>query len=189
MRRIAAVLAVPAAIAAALAGAAMIWRRNPRIGTAFMNSVLNPTLLQRGLAGGGRSEIAMLEHVGRRSGIKRLTPVHPEVTARGFRIIAPLGTQSQWARNVIAAGHCRMQVHDQVFELDEPALVDADQATDVPWPIRRAMGALGFKYLELRTFAAHPTTPGRLDEEAPEADRSREAEEPAVETEGVLSVR
>ena len=148
----------------AVAGA-RIWRRDPRVGTAFVNSVVNPALVHRGLAGSGRSEIATLEHVGRKSGLMRLTPVHPERTQNGFRIVVPLGVQSNWARNVLAAGHCRMQLHDQVFDLDEPVMVDVQDVTNVPWPLRRVMGILGFRYLTLHTFASQP---GNLTELAGE---------------------
>ena len=80
--------------------------------------------------------------------------------------------QSEWARNVIAAGHCRIHLHDQVFELDEPVMADAGEATDLPWPPRRLMGVLGFKYLNLRTFAAHPATLALLENKSFEADQS-----------------
>jgi hypothetical protein len=189
MRKIATVLAVPVAIGAVLVGAARIWRRHPRVGTAFVNSVVNPVLIRRGLAGHRRSEIATLEHVGRRSGMKRLTLVHPEATESGFRIVVPLGRQSEWARNVIAAGHCRIQLHDQVLDLDEPAMVDANEATDLPWPLRSVMAALGFKYLNLRLLAAHPATPAVMERESFEADQSGETEESALHRDGVLSVR
>jgi hypothetical protein len=189
MRKIAVVLSVPVAIAAVLVGMARIWRHHPRVGTAFVNSVVNPLLLRRGLAGNGRSEIAALEHVGRRSGIKRLTPVHPEATQNGFRIVVPLGMQSEWARNVIAAGHCRIHLHDQVFDLDEPAMIDAGEAKDLPWPLRRVMAALGFKYLHLRTFAAHPATLAMMDGESFEADQSGGTGTSAVDRDAVLSVR
>ena len=86
--------------------------------------------------------------------MRRLTPVHPEPTANGFRIVVPLGTQSEWARNVIAAGHCRLTLHDRTFDLDEPTMVDAGEADDLPWAQRRIMGALGFRYLSLRTVVA-----------------------------------
>ena len=118
------------------------------------------------------SEIATLEHVGRTSGVTRLTPVHPEVTPTGFRIVVPLGGQSEWARNVIAAGHCRIHLHDQVFDLDEPAMVDAGEATDLPWPLRRAMAALGFTYLYLRTFATQPGIDDVAEGASSDADAS-----------------
>ena len=53
MHRIAVVLALPVAIGAVLVGAARIWRRDPRVGTAFVNSVVDPVLVRRGLAGVG----------------------------------------------------------------------------------------------------------------------------------------
>ena len=106
-----------------LVGGVAVWRRNRRLGTGFVNRVVNPLLLERGLAGRRASELGMLEHVGRRTGLRRLTPVHPEATASGFRIMVPLAEDSEWARNVLAAGHCRLQLHDRVYELDEPVMV------------------------------------------------------------------
>jgi deazaflavin-dependent oxidoreductase (nitroreductase family) len=156
MRRILALVGVAAALGALVAGAVVAWRRNPRIGSGTMNAVVNPVLLRRGLAGGGRSEIGTLEHVGRTSGIRRLTPVHPEPTPEGFRIVVPLGAHSQWARNVLAAGQCRIQLHDIVYDLDEPAMIPASDATDLPAAVRAAMSKLGFEYLTLRTFASAP---------------------------------
>jgi deazaflavin-dependent oxidoreductase (nitroreductase family) len=160
MRRIIVVVGASAALGAAATGAVIAWRRNPRIGTAFVNSVVNPMLLRRGLAGGGASEIGTLEHVGRTSGLRRLTPVHPEPTPEGFRIIVPLGPHSQWASNVLAAGHCRLQLHDVVYDLDEPTMVAAADVADLPAAIRRVMTTLGFEYLVLRTFRM---TPGTLE--------------------------
>ena len=189
MRKIAVVVVVPVAMGAVLVGAARVWRRDPRVGTRFVNKVVNPVLLRRGLAGNGRSEIATLEHVGRTSGMKRLTPVHPEATQNGFRIVVPLGMQSEWARNVIAAGQCRIHLHDQAIDLDEPAMVDAGEATDLPWPLRRVMAALGFKYLNLRTLAAHPATLALMESESFGADQSGGTEESAVDRDALLSVR
>jgi F420H(2)-dependent quinone reductase len=189
VRKIAVVLFVPVTIGAVLVGAASAWRRDPRVGTAFVNSVVNPVLLRRGLTGRGRSEIATLEHVGRTSGMKRLTPVHPEATQNGFRILVPLGMHSEWARNVIAAGHCRIQLHDQVFDLDEPAMIGVREAKDLPWPLRRVMAALGFKYLTLRTFAAHPATLPLMEGVSFQANQPGGTDESAVGPDPVLSVR
>jgi len=172
MRKIVTFLAVSAVTGAALVVAVGTWRRNPRIGTAFVNSVVDPALLRRGLAGSGHSEIGALEHVGRKSGVRRLTPVHPEPTPAGFRIIVPLGMRSEWARNVLAAGHCRLLLHDQVFDLDEPAMLDAGEAQDLPWPLRRVLAALGFQYLHLRTLASHPGSIEMADGDASTADAS-----------------
>ena len=188
MRKIVTLFALPVVTGAAVVAAARIWRRNPRIGTAFFNSVVNPALLRRGLAGYERSEIGTLEHVGRKSGARRLTPVHPEPTPAGFRIIVPLGVRSEWARNVVAAGHCRLLLHDQVFDLDEPVMVDAGQAQDLPWPLRRVLSALGFQYLNLRTFASHPDSLEMAEGDAFEADGSIGSTESAVENDEAVPV-
>ena len=169
MRRLTRILAVFAALAIATYGAVVYWRRHPRLGTTFVNSVVNPGLLRRGLAGGTRSEIGTIEHIGRRSGVRRLTPVHPEPTAEGFRIIVPLGEHSEWARNVLAAGHCRLQLHGTVYELDEPTLVRPSDVDGLPGAVRLAEAGLGFQYLKLRTFASNAGTlePLRGDTAAP----------------------
>lgn len=171
MRRIVVLVGTSAALAGGATGFAIYWRRNPRVGTKFVNAVINPGILRRGFAGGEKSEIGTIEHIGRKSGIRRLTPVHPEPTPDGFRIVVPLGQHSEWARNVLTAGHCRLHLHDRVFELDEPVVIQASDALDLPWVVRAVMGALGFQYLTLRTFAV---TPGVLAPQelraAPEAD-------------------
>jgi hypothetical protein len=158
MRRIRFVIVGLGALGALLAAGAVVWRRNPRLGSGIVNAVVNPRMIRRGFAGSGASEIGTLEHIGRRSGRRRLTPVHPEPTVDGFRIIVPLGAHSEWARNVLAAGHCRLQLHDVVYDLDEPRLVAAGEVGDLPAPVRSLAAALGFDYLLLHRFAAAPGT-------------------------------
>lgn len=136
------------------AGAARWWLRHRRFGAGFVNRFVNPVLMGRRLAGFGRSELGTIEHIGRRSGMRRLTPVHPEPTVDGFRIVVPLAAESEWARNVIAAGHCRLQLHDVVYELDEPRLIAPEDVEDLPRILRRLETALGFRYLALRRFNA-----------------------------------
>jgi hypothetical protein len=162
----------------AFVGAAVVawWRQNRRFGAAFVNRVVNPALVRRRLAGSGRSEIGTLEHIGRTTGTRRLTPVHPEPTVDGFRIIVPLGPESQWARNVLAAGHCRLQLHDTVYDLDEPTLLTPEEIEGLPRLVQRIESYLGFRYLALRTFAsAH----GELTPEAETYLAGEPAFEPA----------
>ena len=86
----------------------------------------------------GESEIGTLEHFGRKTGTRHLTPVHPVATADGFRIVVPLAEASQWAMNVLAAGHCRLQLHDTIFDLDEPVLVEPVDVRELTGPMRIA---------------------------------------------------
>jgi deazaflavin-dependent oxidoreductase (nitroreductase family) len=151
-------LIITALITTAIGTMLVAWRRDPRIGSASMNTVVNSWLLGRGLAGGRHSEIGPLEHIGRRCGIRRLTPVHREPTTTGFRFIVPLGRKSEWARNVLAAGRCRVQPHEQVHEFAGPRFVSPSELTDLPRALRAVMAALGFRYLTLETVAVEPGT-------------------------------
>lgn len=139
-----------------IVGAVLWWRRHPRAGAAWVNRVANPWLVRQGVPVLSRGEIGLLEHVGRRSGLVRVTPVHPVPTAEGFRIIVPLGTESQWAQNVLSAGHCRLQLGHELHELDEPRLIEPAQVDGVPAAAARLMEWLGFRYLALRRFASQP---------------------------------
>jgi deazaflavin-dependent oxidoreductase (nitroreductase family) len=151
------------------------WRRHPRFGSGWVNRIVDPWLVRNGVIEGSRGEIGLLEHVGRTSGTVRVTPIHPVRTAEGFRIIAPLGVESQWARNVIAAGHCRLQVGSVIHELDEPLLVMPSEVEGLPRPATRAMDWLGFRYLVLRQFAEHA---GSLDVIVPTAADATSAPAP-----------
>jgi hypothetical protein len=133
-----------------------VWERNRRIGTALVNRVVNPRLTRAGAVGGRRSELGTIEHLGRVTGARRLTPVHPEPIPGGFRILVPLGEASEWARNVIAAGGCRLQLHEAVYELGDPVLVEPRTIVGVPAVARLLFNQLGFRYLLLRTKTSGP---------------------------------
>jgi deazaflavin-dependent oxidoreductase (nitroreductase family) len=161
-----------AAAAAGLYGMARWWRGHRRLGTELMNRTVNPWLERRGLIGASRGELGLIEHVGRTSGLVRRAAVHPMPTPDGFRIIVPLGEQSQWARNVLAAGHCRLVIGDRVLQLDEPVLETAAEVPGLSAPVRGLFGWLGFRYLRLRTFGETPVdasadAPARTAEAAP----------------------
>lgn len=143
---------------AALISAVGWWQRHRRAGSRFVNEVVNPFLLRHGVAGRSRENLGTLEHIGRRSGTRRLTMVHPVRTDDGFRIIVPLGVESQWARNVLDAGHCRLQVGDTVYELDAPALVEPGSVSEVPAVFRFVQARLGFRWIRLQTFRSAPGT-------------------------------
>jgi deazaflavin-dependent oxidoreductase (nitroreductase family) len=149
------------AVAIEVIGAVIWWRRDRRVGSGLVNWVIDPWLVRRGIVERSRGEIALIEHVGRSSGIVRTTPIHPVPTENGFRVIVPLGQDSQWARNVLAAGSCRLQVGGVVHLLDEPALVSPLAILEISPARRRLMNVLGFRYLTLRRFAVRS---GRLEQ-------------------------
>jgi deazaflavin-dependent oxidoreductase (nitroreductase family) len=156
------------------------WRDHRRFGSDFMNRVVDPWLEQRGLIDGSRGELALIEHVGRKSGIVRRTPIHPMPTEDGFRIIVPVGEKSQWARNVLAAGHCRLVIGDRVLDLDEPVLETPAEVPGLGGPVRALFEWLGFRYLRLRTFAEVSTTATAAEPAAtPEPETTQPEQLPA----------
>jgi hypothetical protein len=76
----------------------------------------------------------------------------------GFRIVVPLGLESAWARNVVAAGHARLQVGDFVHEVDEPILLSPMEVRGIASGPAHIMEWLGFRYLVVHEFAAHAGT-------------------------------
>lgn len=149
-------LAILGLVGATTAGLVVYWRFFPRAGLEWTNKVFNPWLVANGWSGGGPSELGTIEHIGRRTGTRHLTPVHPVPTPDGFRIVVPLADRSEWAKNVLAAGHCRIQLHDVVYELDEPLLVRPVDCRELSAVTRWAAARLGFKYLRLHRFAEAP---------------------------------
>lgn len=168
-------LVVGGALAVAGFAAIAYWRRHPRAGARTMNEVVNPILVRSGIAGGGRSELGTLEHVGRRSGTIRFTPIHPVLTDGSVRIVVPLGLQSEWARNVLAAGRCRMQLHDTVYELDRPVLLPAGAVTELPAASRWVGDLFGIMYLRLDRSGERPGTLGPAAEGSARAPGSAAA--------------
>jgi deazaflavin-dependent oxidoreductase (nitroreductase family) len=145
-----------------LYGAIRWWRENRRVGAGLVNRVIDPWLERQGVVGSSRGELGIIEHVGRKSGTVRRTLIHPVPTAEGYRIIVPIGERSEWARNVLAAGHCRLELDNRVIELDEPVLESPADVPGLPRPVRALFEWLGFRYLHLRTFGvadAHGAAP------------------------------
>lgn len=150
--------------ATATAATVMEWRRVRAAGEVpfdrlriWGNAQANPWLLRRGLAGGRMSEIGTIEHVGRKTGTVHFSPIHPTLTADGLVWIPlPYGERSQWAQNVIAAGHARLQLHEMLYDLAEPAIVNAREFPAMSSLTARAAEWLGVRYLRLRRVAEVP---------------------------------
>lgn len=128
------------------------WREHRRVGADLVNRVVDPWLERQGVVASSRGELGVLEHVGRRSGILRRTLIHPVPAEDGYRIIVPIGDQSEWARNVLAAGHCRLDLGDRVLELGEPVLETPSEVPGLVPVVRALFEWLGFRYLRLRTL-------------------------------------
>jgi deazaflavin-dependent oxidoreductase (nitroreductase family) len=100
--------------------------------------VLGRSLRGRGNAAAlhlvGRAAFADLEHVGRRSGAVRHTPLR--AFRVGDRVVIGLnfGRESDWLKNVQAAGSCRMRLGKELLELGMPRVVPVRQGIEgMPW--------------------------------------------------------
>jgi hypothetical protein len=136
-------------------------RRSPAL-RHFVTYRFDPLVTRLGLVGGRRSPWASIEHVGRTSGIVRRSPVLPRII--GGEVFIPLtyGRAAHWIRNVQAAGHCRMQLHEMLYELDEPIIVAGRDLPGLP-PWRRALAARSSReYVRLHVYLVRP---GRLTDE------------------------
>jgi deazaflavin-dependent oxidoreductase (nitroreductase family) len=119
----------------------------------FVSARFNPLVERLGLVGGRRSPWAYVEHVGRTSGRAYRTPVLPAIAGDHAYIPLPYGADVQWARNVRAAGHCRLQVHERTYDLDEPRVITAAERHDLPERLRAWAEARGNRYLALHVLA------------------------------------
>lgn len=117
----------------------------------------NPVAYRLGLVGRRFSPLASLEHVGRKSGTVRQTPVWAFVTSDHVLIGLPFGRDVDWVRNVRASGHCRMQARGRVYELDEPRIRHSDEVTELPARRKRQFSST-MDYLRLRIFRTRPGT-------------------------------
>ena len=89
-------------------------------------------------------------HQGRRSGRTYQTPVNVFPTADGVRIALTYGSDSDWVRNVRAAGGCRLRTRGRELNLTEPQLVhDANRSgiRPVERQVLRALGVADFLVL------------------------------------------
>ena len=72
----------------------------------------------------------VLTHVGRSSGSTFRTPLDAHPVDGGYIFIALYGADSDWVKNILAAGTALLTLGDDEFELVNPRVV----SKDVAWP-------------------------------------------------------
>ncbi len=82
-------------------------------------------------------------HRGRRSGREYATPVNVFPAPGGIRVALTYGAGSDWVRNVLAAGGCRVRTRGRVLVLTDPRVIhDPDRSGTRPLE-RRVLGLIG----------------------------------------------
>jgi deazaflavin-dependent oxidoreductase (nitroreductase family) len=89
----------------------------------FNKYVLNPFALW--LVARWPTYYAVIHHVGRRSGRTYATPVVVKFTAEGVIVPLPYGVDTDWYRNLRAAGGATMTLKGIDYKLTDPVVVDA----------------------------------------------------------------
>ncbi|PEG57662.1 nitroreductase family deazaflavin-dependent oxidoreductase [Mycolicibacterium boenickei] len=102
--------------------AATLGPRAMRIIAQFNKYVTNP--LQR-LWAPWLPYMAVIEHTGRKSGKPYRTPVMAFIDSRSVRVVLNYGTQSDWVRNVRAAGAADVVHRGRRYRLSEPRIIPA----------------------------------------------------------------
>ena len=75
----------------------------------------------------------IVEHAGRRSGRLYRTPVNVFRTGDGYVIALTYGPNTDWVKNVLAAGGCSVEVRGRRVRLTAPRIVhDADRRSAPP---------------------------------------------------------
>jgi deazaflavin-dependent oxidoreductase (nitroreductase family) len=83
--------------------------------------VFNPMELRRG-------KRPVLRHTGRSSGKTYRTPLDAHPVAGGYIFILMYGSDSDWVRNILAAGAATLEKDGEVFELVSPRLISKEDA-------------------------------------------------------------
>lgn len=106
--------------------------------------------------------MAVLHHVGRKTGRAYRTPVVAFRSARGFVVPMTYGRDVDWGRNIMKTGGCELVRAGRRYTLGNPRMVDAGRAyPHLPVGVRSVLTAAdlpGFVLLDLRPVQPHKPT-------------------------------
>ena len=96
----------------------------------------------------------ILTHVGRKSGKVYRTPVNVFRVPEGFLIALTYGRESEWVKNVVAAGACQLQTRHALYQLSAPTIVHDPTRRRFPLFVRTVLGLIGANdFMQLSTFS------------------------------------
>jgi len=90
----------------------------------------------------------LIRHVGRTSGKRYETPVWAFRQPGGLLIVLTYGPDTDWLRNLQAAGGREGLYRGTRYVLTDPRIVEGDpRAQPLPWPVRRAVRMIGVRHV------------------------------------------
>jgi len=114
-----------------------------KINIAFTNRITS-------LFAGWLPGFGILTHVGRKSGKLYRTPVNVFRTPDGFVVALTYSSQSEWVKNVLAAGGCELKTRGNKYQLSAPKVVRDPSRQRFPIPVRLVLRLVGAdEYMQL----------------------------------------
>jgi len=102
-----------------------------------------------GLFAGWLPGFGILTHVGRKSGKVYQTPVNVFRAQNGFVIALTYSSESEWVKNVLAAGSCGLRTRGKKYQLSAPNVVRDPSRQRFPFPVRIVLNVVGAdEYME-----------------------------------------
>jgi deazaflavin-dependent oxidoreductase (nitroreductase family) len=114
-----------------------------KINIAFTNRIT-------GLFAGWLPGFGILTHVGRKSGKVYRTPINVFRASNGFIVALTYSSQSEWVKNVLAAGGCELKTRWKRYPLSAPKIVRDPSRKRFPFLVRIVLRIVGADdYMEL----------------------------------------
>ena len=85
----------------------------------------------------------IVTHVGRKSGKVYRTPVNVFRAPEEFLIALTYGRESEWVKNVMAAGGCQLETRGARYQLSEPTIIHDPTRGRFPIPVRMVLRLIG----------------------------------------------
>jgi deazaflavin-dependent oxidoreductase (nitroreductase family) len=139
---------VAAIVIIAIAATGILLMRFRKKWLARINIVLTNRLT--GLFAGWLPGFGILTHVGGKSGKVYRTPVNIFRAPNGFIVALTYSSQSEWVKNVLAAGGCELRTRGKKYQLSSPKVVRDPTRRRFPFPVRMVLNIVGAdEYMEL----------------------------------------
>ena len=123
-----------------------------KINIAFTNRIT-------GLFAGWLPGFGIVTHVGRKSGKVYRTPVNVFRVPTAFIIALTYSSQSEWVKNVLAAGGCELKTVGKKYRLIAPKVVRDPTRRRFPFPVRIVLRIVGAdEYMEVSANPAPSST-------------------------------
>jgi deazaflavin-dependent oxidoreductase (nitroreductase family) len=116
-----------------------------------LTKVLNPRMVKKAGRPGFQGA-AQIHHVGRHSGRPYVTPVGARLAGELFVIPLTFGNQSDWVRNVRAAGGCTIRLDGNDYRAVRPEFAGTAQARDLVRSVYGPGMRAAFRMLGIRQF-------------------------------------